>query len=70
MLGTYQKHARTGVELAFLTDTVPGSYAKVIAVGGTAVAAPKRMPLGLEVAYLHAQEGTLIGLSEPTPTLG
>ena len=54
-----------GVELAFFTRDVPASFAKVIAEGASPIAAPRRMPWGLEVAYVRAPEGTLIGLSEP-----
>jgi lactoylglutathione lyase len=56
-----------GVELAFLTRDVPASFAKVIAEGASPIAAPRRMPWGLEVAYVRAPEGTVIGLSEPPP---
>jgi uncharacterized glyoxalase superfamily protein PhnB len=55
----------TGVEIAFWTGDVPASFAKAIAEGASPVAAPKRMPWGLEVAYVRAPEGTLIGFSEP-----
>src|SRR6516162_9975305 len=54
-----------GVEVAFLTRDVPASFAKAIAEGASPIAAPKRMPWGLEVAYVRAPEGTLIGFSEP-----
>ena len=54
-----------GVELAFFTRDVPASFAKVIAEGASPIAAPRRMPWGLEVAYVRAPEGTVIGLSEP-----
>jgi uncharacterized glyoxalase superfamily protein PhnB len=40
-----------GVEIGFLTDDVPGAFAKLIAAGATPIAAPRRMPWGLEVAY-------------------
>ena len=56
-----------GIEIAFFTRDVPGSFAKAIAEGATAVTAPKRMPWGVEVAYVRAPEGTLIGFSEPAP---
>jgi uncharacterized glyoxalase superfamily protein PhnB len=56
-----------GVELAFLTRDVPASFAKGIAEGASPIAAPRRMPWGLEVAYVTAPEGTVIGLSEPSP---
>jgi len=70
MPGGYQRPPDgqpAGVEIAFLTADVPGSFAAVIAAGATPVAAPKRMPWGLEVAYVRAPEGTLIGFSEPPP---
>ena len=57
----------SGVEIAFLTENVASDAAKVIAEGAVMVAAPKRMPWGLEVAYVRAPDGTLIGFSEPPP---
>jgi lactoylglutathione lyase len=54
-----------GIEIAFLTRDVPASFAKAIAEGATPITAPRRMPWGLEVAYVRAPEGTLIGFSEP-----
>ena len=42
-------------------------FAKVLDEGATAVTPPRRMPWGLEVAYLRVPEGTIIGLSEPSP---
>jgi lactoylglutathione lyase len=56
-----------GVEIAFLTGDVPASFAKAIAEGATAISPPKRMSWGLEVAYVRAPEGTIIGFSEPPP---
>lgn len=58
-----------GVEIAFLTGDVPASYSKAITEGASAVAAPKRMPWGLVVAYARAPDGTLIGFSEPPPAV-
>jgi uncharacterized glyoxalase superfamily protein PhnB len=58
-----------GIEIAFLPADVPASFAKAIAEGATAVTQPRRMPWGLEVAYVRAPEGTLIGFSEPPPPL-
>lgn len=54
-----------GVEIAFLTDDVPAAFARLIAEGASPIAAPKRMPWGLEVAYARAPDGTILGLSEP-----
>jgi lactoylglutathione lyase len=56
-----------GVEIAFLTDDVPTAFAKAIAEGAQPLTAPKRMPWGLEIAYVRAPEGTMIGFSEPPP---
>ena len=53
------------VEIGFLTSDVPAAFAKAIAEGASPIAAPKRMPWGLEVAYVRAPEGTMIGFSEP-----
>lgn len=54
-----------GVEIGFLTEDVPVAFAKAIAEGAAPIAPPKRMPWGLEVAYVRAPEGTIIGFSEP-----
>jgi len=54
-----------GVEIAFLTLDVPASFAKAIAEGAAPITPPRRMPWGLEVAYVRAPEGTLIGFSGP-----
>lgn len=56
-----------GIEIAFFTRDVSASLAKAIAEGAALVAPPRRMPWGLEVAYVRAPEGTLIGFSEPQP---
>ena len=55
------------VEIAFLTGDVPAAFQKALAEGAAPVAPPRRMPWGLEVAYVRAPEGTLIGFSEPPP---
>ena len=58
----------SGVELGFLTDEVPAAFEKAVAQGATPITTPRRMPWGLEVAYVRAPEGTMIGFSEPPPT--
>jgi uncharacterized glyoxalase superfamily protein PhnB len=57
------------VEIAFLTANVSAAFTKAIAEGAAPIAAPKRMPWGLEVAYVRAPEGTIIGFSEPPPAI-
>lgn len=53
-----------GVEIAFFSGDVPASFARLIAEGAAPIAAPRRMPWGLEVAYVRAPDGTTIGISE------
>jgi len=70
MNGEYSRSADgrpAGVEIGFFTRDVPAAFAKVLGEGATALTPPRRMPWGLEVAYLRAPEGTIIGLSEPSP---
>ncbi len=55
------------MEIAFWTDDVPSSVARAVSSGAVMIAPPKRMPWGLEVSYVLAPEGTLIGFSEPPP---
>jgi len=72
MPGVYSRTADgrpAGVEIGFFTRDVPAAFAKAIAEGASPVTAPRRMPWGLEVAYVRAPEGTLIGFSEPPPPL-
>ncbi len=72
MPGGYSRPADgkpAGVEIAFLTGDVPASFAKALAKGASPIAPPKRMPWGLEVAYVRAPDGTMIGLSEPPPAI-
>ena len=54
-----------GQELAFVTDEVEAAFKKAIEAGATVVAEPIQKPWGQTVAYLRAQEGTLIELCSP-----
>jgi predicted enzyme related to lactoylglutathione lyase len=56
-----------GVEIAFLTTDVSASFAKAVAEGASPITPPRTMPWGLEVAYVRAPEGTVIGFTEPPP---
>ena len=56
-----------GVEIGFFTSDVPAAFAKAVAEGAAPITPPRRMPWGLEVAYVRAPEGTMIGFSEPAP---
>jgi uncharacterized glyoxalase superfamily protein PhnB len=57
-----------GIEIGFFTSEVNSAFDKAVEEGAVPVAAPRRMPWGLEVAYVRAPEGTMIGFSEPPPT--
>jgi uncharacterized glyoxalase superfamily protein PhnB len=73
MLGSYSRPLNgrlDGVEVAFLTSDVPASFARAIQEGATSITPPRRMPWGLEVAYVRAPEGTVIGFSEPPQVSG
>jgi len=54
-----------GIELAFVTEDVNAAYAKAVAAGAVAVHAPQAKPWGQIVAYVRAQEGTLVELCSP-----
>jgi uncharacterized glyoxalase superfamily protein PhnB len=54
-----------GIELAFVTEDVPAAYNKAIAAGATPIRAPESKPWGQVVAYVRAQEGTLVELCSP-----
>jgi uncharacterized glyoxalase superfamily protein PhnB len=54
-----------GIEIGFFTNDVSEAFAKAISEGASPIASPRRMPWGLEVAYVRAPEGTIIGFSEP-----
>lgn len=54
-----------GIELAFVTEDVASAYAKAVDAGATPLRAPEQKPWGQTVAYVRAQEGTLIELCSP-----
>ena len=54
-----------GIELAFVTDDVPAAFARACATGAQPLAPPESKPWGQTVAYVRAQEGTLIELCSP-----
>jgi uncharacterized glyoxalase superfamily protein PhnB len=68
MPGSYTRAAfPAGVEVGFLTRDVAGGFDRALAAGAAPIAPPRRMPWGLEAAYVRAPEGTVIGFSEPSP---
>jgi len=54
-----------GIELAFVTDDVPAAFERACAAGAQPLAPPESKPWGQTVAYVRAQEGTLIELCSP-----
>jgi lactoylglutathione lyase len=67
--GNYQKSDLTavpfGVELAFVTEDVAAAYAKAVAAGAVPINEPIAKPWGQVVAYVRAQDGSLIELCSP-----
>ena len=57
-----------GIELAFVTDDVSAAFARACAAGAQPLAPPELKPWGQTVAYVRAQEGTLIELCSPMGT--
>lgn len=56
-----------GQEIAFVTDAVEAVFERAVGVGAIALSEPSQKPWGQTVAYLRAQEGTLIELCSPIP---
>lgn len=56
-----------GIELAFVADDVQAAFDRAVAAGATPLCVPEDKPWGQVVAYVRAQEGTLIELCSPMP---
>ncbi|VEP11570.1 Lactoylglutathione lyase [Hyella patelloides LEGE 07179] len=69
--GKYEKVSAKGnpfgYELAFVSDDVNAAYQKAIEAGAISVSEPTEKPWGQTVAYVRAQEGTLIEICNPIP---
>lgn len=67
--GKYQKvdpdAIPLGVELAFVADDVAAAYATAVAAGAVPIKPPMEKPWGQTVAYVRAQDGSLIELCSP-----
>jgi hypothetical protein len=58
----------TGVEIAFYTRDVPASFAKAIGEAAIPISPPRRMPWGLEVAYVVLRKvRSLVSLNRRPP---
>ncbi len=58
------KHAPP-FEVAFVTEDVPGAYARALAAGAIAMKEPAAKPWGQVVAYVRDNNGFLIELCSP-----
>lgn len=54
-----------GIELALVTDDIPGAVAKALSAGASSIAAPCLKPWGQTVAYVRSPDGCLIELCTP-----
>jgi uncharacterized glyoxalase superfamily protein PhnB len=58
----------SGIEIAFYTSDVDGSYRRAVDAGAEPLAEPRSMPWGQKVAYVRSVEGTFVGIcTPPTP---
>jgi lactoylglutathione lyase len=56
-----------GVEIAFVTDDVPASYARAVKAGATPLSEPATKPWGQTVGYLRDNFGHVVELCSPLP---
>lgn len=54
-----------GVEIALVTDDVPGAMQRAVIAGGTVLVEPAVKPWGQTVGYVRGPEGMLIELCTP-----
>ena len=54
-----------GIEMAFVTSTVPKDHAAALSAGATEVKAPESKPWGQVVSYVRCPDGTLVELCTP-----
>ena len=70
--GKYEKVSAEGkpfgYELAFVSDDVSAAYQKAIKAGAISISEPTEKPWGQTVAYIRAEEGTLIEICNPIQT--
>jgi len=57
-----QSAAPLGMEIGFTVDDVPAAFARAVAAGATALAAPTAKPWGQTVAYVRCPDGSLVEL--------
>lgn len=53
------------VELAFVTKDVAADYERAISAGAASISPPTSKPWGQAVAYVRAQEGSLVEICSP-----
>ena len=52
-------------ELCFVTEDVPGAFARAVTEGAAEVSAPETRPWGQDVAWVRDRDGHLIELASP-----
>lgn len=57
-----------GMEVVFVTPTVPEAHNKAVAAGATELKPPESKPWGQVVSYLRCPDGTLVELCTPMET--
>jgi lactoylglutathione lyase len=67
--GLYRPERRMGAqptfEVCFVTDDVPGAFARAVAEGAKEVTAPQTKPWGQDVAYVRDPDGNLVEIASP-----
>jgi lactoylglutathione lyase len=54
--------APVGIELAFITDSVPAAHSTALRAGATEIRAPETKPWGQVVSYVRCPDGVLVEL--------
>lgn len=54
-----------GMEIAFVTPSVPEAHSKALMAGAVELKAPESKPWGQVVSYLRCPDGTLVELCSP-----
>jgi lactoylglutathione lyase len=59
------ENAAPGIEIAFVTEDVAGSFGRAIEAGAVSVTEPKQTPWGQTVSYVRDLNGVLVEICSP-----
>jgi uncharacterized glyoxalase superfamily protein PhnB len=59
--------APLGVEMALVTDDVPGLFDRAVKAGAVTISEPTEKPWGQTVAYVRDRDGFLVEICSPLP---